>query len=132
METTRWVPQNIFWWEGGGMGVETLRWDPLSLFLSLQAAVGSRPPLSQYSFILPISYLHPLSFFAFYCHTLKECAFQISSLELPLPVLFMMLKHCNYLFHRRSFAEMGSSMQASLQEHAHGLVFLLVNITISH
>ena len=40
-----------FWWEGGGMGVETLRWDPLSLFLSLQAAVGSRPPLRQYLFL---------------------------------------------------------------------------------
>ena len=40
-----------FWWEGEGRGVETPRWDPLSPFLSLQAAVGSRPPLRQYLFL---------------------------------------------------------------------------------
>ena len=40
-----------FWWEGGGNGVETPRWDPLSLLLSLQAAVGSRPLLRKYLFL---------------------------------------------------------------------------------
>ena len=55
-----------FWWEGGGMGVETLRWDPLSLFLSLQAAVGFRPPLRQYSFFFTNILSSSLVFLCFF------------------------------------------------------------------